>query len=123
MEIRVRGRLGQDPELKTVTAENVPMVTFSLAYTPRSKQNGQWVDGETNWYRVVKFGRGAEAIAQSVKKGDEVIVIGTMKMNNYTDKNGVAKNVMEINASELGVVPKAPKTNTQTNSGGWEQPW
>jgi hypothetical protein len=35
--------------------------------------------------------QGAEAIAQTIKKGDEVIVIGTMKLNNYTDKNGVAK--------------------------------
>lgn len=122
MEIRVRGRLGNDPELKTVGADNLELVTFSLAHTPRSKQNGQWVDGETNWYRVAKFGRGAEAIANTVKKGDEVIVIGTLKMNNYTDKNGVTKLQMEITASELGVVPRAEK-NKQTNTGGWEQPW
>lgn len=123
MEVRVRGRLGNDPEFKTVTSDNLPLVMFNLAYTPRSKQNGQWVDGETNWYRVIKFGKQAEAIASMLKKGDEVIVIGTMKMNNYTDKNGVAKTQMEINASELGVVPKIAKTNTQSNSGGWEQPW
>jgi single-strand DNA-binding protein len=123
MEVRVRGRLGQDPELKTVTADNLPLVTFSLAYTPRSKKNGEWVDGETNWYRVVKFGRGAEAIADGIKKGDEVIVIGTMKMNNYTDKSGVAKSVMEINASEIGIIPRASKTTTQPKNEGWEQPW
>ena len=123
MEIRVRGRLGNDPELKKVGADNLELVTFSLAHTPRSKQNGQWVDGETNWYRVVKFGKGAEAIAQTVKKGDEVIVIGTMKLNNYTDKNGVTKTQMEISASELGIVPKIAKSNTQSNNGGWEQPW
>ena len=56
MEIKVRGRLGNDPELKTVGADNIPAVVFSLAHTPRSKKNGQWVDGETNWYRVVRFG-------------------------------------------------------------------
>lgn len=123
MEIRVRGRLGNDPELKTVTADNLPLVTFSLAYTPRTKKNGEWVDGETNWYRVVKFGKGAEAIAQTLKKGDEVIVIGTMKMNNYTDKNGAEKNQIEINASEIGVIPRLAKANTQQNYGGWEQTW
>jgi single-strand DNA-binding protein len=100
----------------------LPIVTFSLAYTPRSKQNGQWVDGETTWYRVVKFGKSAEAIASSIKKGDEVIVIGTMKMNNYKDKNGVDKSIMEISASEIGIVPKIAKSKTQSN-GGWEQPW
>jgi len=124
MEVKVRGRLGNDPELKTVGADNLQLVTFSLAHTPRSKKNGEWVDGETNWYRVVRFGQGAEAIAQTIKKGDEVIVIGTMKMNNYTDKNGVTKMQMEITASELGVVPRIQKPKTQTtNNGGWEQPW
>jgi single-strand DNA-binding protein len=123
MEIRVRGRLGNDPELKTVGADNLELVSFSLAHTPRSKKNGEWVDGETNWYRVIKFGKGAEAIANTVKKGDEVIVIGTLKMNTYTDKNGVEKTQMEITVSELGVVPKSAKPKTQANSGGWEQPW
>lgn len=122
MEIKVRGRLGNDPELKTVGADNLQLVTFSLAHTPRSKQNGQWVDGETAWYRVAKFGKGAEAIAEQVKKGDEVLVIGTLKMNNYTDKNGVTKLQMEITASEIGVVPRI-KTNKQQATEGWENPW
>lgn len=124
MEIRVRGRLGNDPEIKTVGAENLPLVTFSLAYTPRSKQNGQWVDGETNWYRVAKFGKNAEVYADSLKKGDEVIVIGTLKMNNYNDKNGQPKTQLDINASEIGIVPKGQRVKTQQqNNGGWEQPW
>lgn len=122
MEIKVRGRLGNDPELKTVGADNLELVTFSLAHTPRSKQNGQWVDGETTWYRVAKFGKGAEAIAQIVKKGDEVLVIGTLKMNNYTDKNGVTKLQMEITASEIGVVPRINKAKPQATE-GWENSW
>jgi len=122
MEIRVRGRLGNDPELKTVGADNLSLATFSLAHTPRSKKNGEWVDGDTNWYRVVRFGSGAEAVAQTIKKGDEVIVIGTMKLNNYTDKNGVEKTQMEITASEIGVVPKIARNKTQSNDGGLE-PW
>lgn len=122
MEIRVRGRLGNDPELKTVGADNLSLASFSLAHTPRSKKNGEWVDGETNWYRVVKFGASAEAIAQTVRKGDEVIVIGTLKLNNYTDKNGVEKSQMEITASEIGVVPKIAKQRQQLNDGGHE-PW
>jgi single-strand DNA-binding protein len=122
MEIRVRGRLGNDPELKTVGADNLSLASFSLAHTPRSKKNGEWVDGETNWYRVIKFGASAEAIAQTLKKGDEVIVIGSLKLNTYTDKNGVEKSQMEISASEIGVVPKVTKNKPQTNIGGSE-PW
>lgn len=122
MEIRVRGRLGNDPELKTVGADNLSLASFSLAHTPRSKKNGEWVDGDTNWYRVVKFGAMAEALAQTVKKGDEVIVIGTLKLNNYTDKNGVEKSQMEITASEIGVVPKIARNKSHSNNGG-QEPW
>ena len=122
MEIRVRGRLGNDPELKTVGADNLLLASFSLAHTMRSKKNGEWVDGDTNWYRVIKFGASAEAIAQTIKKGDEVIVIGSLKLNTYTDKNGVEKTQMEISASEVGVVPKIAKNKTQTNTGG-NEPW
>ena len=111
MEIRVRGRLGNDPELKTVGADNLSLASFSLAHTPRS-----------NWYLVIKFGASAEAIAQTLKKGDEVIVIGSLKLNTYTDKNGIEKSQMEISASEIGVVPKVTKNKTQTNTGGSE-PW
>ena len=98
------------------------LVSFSLAFTPRSKKNGQWIDGETNWYRVVKFGVSAEAIAQSLRKGDEVIVIGQLRMNSYTDKNGVQKSQMEINASEVGIIPRITNYKTQTTTGG-SDPW
>jgi len=121
MEIRVRGRLGNDPELKTV-ADNLQLASFSLAHTMRTKKNGEWVDGDTTWYRVVRFGTQAEAIAQNVRKGEEVIVIGTLKMNTYTDKNGIEKTQMEITASEIGVVPKVIKTKPQPNNGG-QEPW
>ena len=122
MEIKVRGRLGNDPELKTVGADNLQLVTFSLAHTPRSKKNGQWVDGDTQWFQVAYFGKRAESLAKAAKKGDEVIVIGTLKMNKYTDRNGVEKSGMEITASEIGLVPKAERPQTQAQ-GGWDTQW
>ena len=124
MEIRVRGRLGNDPESKIVGADKIPVTVFSLAHTPRSKKNGEWVDGDTQWFQVAYFGKRAEAIASTAKKGDEVIVIGTLKMNKYQDRNGVERNGMEITAQEIGIVPKfeRAKSNNATQ-GGWEQPW
>lgn len=127
MEIRVRGRLGNDPESKTVGADNIPVAVFSLAHTPRSKKNGQWIDGDTQWFQVAYFGKRADALAKAAKKGDEVIVIGTLKMNKYTDRNGVEKSGMEITASEIGLVPKAEKpqgpTGYNPNQGGWDTQW
>ena len=122
MEIRVRGRLGNDPETKTVGADNISVAVFSLAHTPRSKKNGQWIDGDTQWFQVAYFGKRAESLAKAAKKGDEVIVIGTLKMNKYTDRNGVEKSGMEITANEIGLVPKAERPQTQAQ-GGWDTQW
>lgn len=123
MEIKVRGRLGNDPETKKVGADNLIVTVFSLAHTPRSKKNGEWVDGDTQWFQVAYFGKRAEALGKATKKGDEVIVIGTLKMNKYTDRNGVEKSGMEITASEIGLVPKVERAQQTQSQGGWDTTW
>jgi single-strand DNA-binding protein len=131
MEIKVKGRVGNDPELKFVTQEQLPLATFNLAYTPRSKKGNEWVDGETMWFRVAMFGKKAEAIVDAVKKGDEVLVLGALRQSTYKAKDGTDKNSLEINATEVTIVPKVQKTakdfpnaNNQLTQEGWGNfPW
>ena len=128
MEIRVKGRVGNDPEIKFVTQEQLPLVTFSLAYTPRSRKGNEWVDGETMWFRVAQFGKKAEAIADSIKKGDEVLVLGTVRQSTYQGKDGSDKTSLEITATEIAIVPRLQKTSRaqqapSRDSGAWQQGW
>lgn len=104
-QITVKGNIGKDPELKFSSSNNA-FITFSLGHTPREKKDDQWVDGETIWFRVIQFGNKAEAIADTLAKGDTVIVTGTLKQSSYKDKEGVSRTGLEINALEVGVVPK-----------------
>ena len=126
MEIKVKGRVGNDPELKFVTQDQLPLVTFNLAYTPRSRKGNEWVDGETMWFRVAHFGKKAEAIVDAIKKGDEVLVIGAIRQNTYQGKDGSEKTSLEINATEIALVPRLQKTTqrpTQArNDREWDQP-
>ena len=117
MHISVKGNLGSDPDLK-FSKNNTAYCNFSLAYTPRKQVNGEWKDGETNWFKVVVFGTKAEAVADNFKKGDSVLVIGDMAQSTYTDKEGNEKTSMEITAKEVGLVPKLQKAKTQEAS-----PW
>jgi single-strand DNA-binding protein len=128
MEIKVKGRVGNDPEIKFVTQEQLPLVTFSLAYTPRSRKGNEWVDGETMWFRVAQFGKRAEAIADSIKKGDEVLVLGTVRESKYQGKDGSDKTSLEITATEIALIPRLQKgprgvPTTAKESGGWQQGW
>ena len=125
MEIRVKGRVGTDPEIKFVTQEQIPLATFSLAYTPRSRKGSEWVDGETMWFRVARFGKGAEAIADAIKKGDEVLVIGSVKQSTYQGRDGAEKSSLEITATEIAVVPRVQKSapRTQQSEESWQSSW
>jgi len=125
MEIKVKGRITNDPELKFVTENQLPLATFSLAYTPRTKKNDEWVEGETMWFQVSTFGKKAETLVDLLKKGDEVLVIGTLKQNTYKGRDGVEKTSLQINAAEIGVVPrpahKQPRSTANPNT-DWDAP-
>jgi single-strand DNA-binding protein len=105
MQITVKGNVGNDIDLK-FSKNNKAYATFSLAYTPRTKQGDEWVDGDTTWFRVVQFDKKAEALADSIKKGDSVVVVGEMKQSTYKDRDGNDKSVLEITATDVGLVPR-----------------
>ena len=122
MNINVKGNLGSDPDLK-FSKNNTAYCNFSLAYTPLKQVNGEWQDGETMWFKVVAFGTKAEAIADTFKKGDTVVVVGEMAQSTYTDKEGNEKTSMEITAREVGLVPKLGKPKTEQFATKEATPW
>lgn len=123
MEIKVKGRVGNDPEMKFVTQEQIPLATFSLAYTPRSRKGSEWVEGETMWFRVAVFGKKAEAIVDAIKKGDEVLVIGTLKQSTFKGRDGVEKSSLEISAAEVGLIPRNPSGNKMKSTANPQADW
>ena len=106
-EITVTGNLGKDVELK-FSKTNVALAKFSIGHTPRVQQDGQWQDGETMWFRVTAFGSKAEAVADTLKQGDAVMVTGSLKQTTYTDKEGKERTSLEIAANEVAIVVKNP---------------
>ena len=126
MEIKVKGRVGSDPEIKFVTQEQLPLATFSLAYTPRNRKGSEWVDGETMWFKVAIFGKKAEAIADSIKKGDEVLVLGSVKQATFQGRDGSEKTALEITASEVAIVPRLDnraQKQTPQHTEAYKQGW
>lgn len=83
----VVGNLSRDPEIR-YTPNGKAVVTLSVADTPRSldRASGQWVDGVTDWVKVVAWEGLAENVAASLKKGDRVVVLGRYVAEKYNDK-------------------------------------
>lgn len=101
-EVRIAGRLGQDPKL-TYTANQVAVCTISVATNSRyrDKQTGEWKDRPTEWHRVILYRQHAEFAGQRLKSGAQVYVEGELRTRKWKDNDGVDKQITEIHASRL----------------------
>lgn len=96
--ITVIGNVGRDVELK-FSAGGTPICKFSLADTKGKKGDPKQ---HTSWYDVVVFNKLAENIAANVRKGDRLMVLGTLQVQDYEAKDGTKKKRVEIIADYVG---------------------
>lgn len=77
------GRVTRDPELKALPSGN-KVCSFSLATNRTWKdKNDNSKKEETDFHNLVAFGRTAEVIAQYVKKGQLLYVMGRLKTRTW----------------------------------------
>ena len=107
-KVQLIGNLGRDPETR-YTPNGTPVCTVSLATTNAwtDKQSGDRVE-ESEWHRVVFFGRLAEIVAEYMKKGRPLYVEGRLRTRNWQDKDGRDVYTTEIVASEMQMLGTKP---------------
>jgi single-strand DNA-binding protein len=95
------GNLTEHPELR-FTANGAAVANFTVAVTPRVKDGDGWKDGETSFLRVTAWRQLAEHAADSLSKGDRVLVYGTLRQRSWETPEGERRSVVEVQAEELG---------------------
>ena len=96
-KVELSGFAGMNPEAKTMKS-GVQMIRFSLATSSSYKNhNEEWVR-DTTWHNIVMWDKVAELALDKIKKGTLVSLTGKIVNRQYTDKNGVKQNVVEIRA-------------------------
>src|SRR5688500_8956295 len=94
-EVLIVGRLGANPEL--AYSKGGMAVCRMSAATHQKYNKGQQTITETEWHRVVVFGRRAEIAAANLKKGGEVYVKGVKRTSQFLDsKTGQQRQRVEI---------------------------
>lgn len=94
------GRLGSDPEVR-YTQSNTAVATLSLATSERYKDaNGEWQEN-TEWHRVVAWGRLAEICQQYTRKGSQIYVEGSLQTRSWEDRDGQKRYTTEIKAQTI----------------------
>jgi len=104
--IEVVGNGGGDAELKFIKGSkgDFAVANMSLAETPRTYKDGQWVEGDTIWWKVSATGSLAEWMADTPLKGVKLLVRGDLKQFDYTGRDGVQKQGFEIKANMVAIV-------------------
>lgn len=89
------GRLGQDPDIR-YTAAGAPVANMSVATSKKYKG-----EEETEWHRIVCFGKLAGVVQEYVHKGDLVGFTGELKTRKWQDQAGHDRYSTEIIAWEM----------------------
>ncbi|PND29964.1 single-stranded DNA-binding protein [Achromobacter pulmonis] len=96
------GNLGKDPEVR-YTAEGAAVCSVLIATTHqwKDKATGERRE-ETEWHRVVFYGRLAEIVGEYLRKGRTVFVEGRLKTRKWQDADtGTDRYTTEIIADQM----------------------
>lgn len=113
-KVIIVGRLGQEPEIR-FTKDGNPVANMSVATSKKFKG----VE-ETEWHRVVCFGKLAGVIQEYVHKGDLVGFDGELKTRKWQDAQGNDRYSTEIIAWKMDML--GSKRSDQPPAQGEDKP-
>lgn len=100
-QVIIMGHLGVDPEVR-YSGAGTAIANFSIATSEQwtDKQSGEKQE-RTEWHRVVFFGRAAEIAGEYLKKGSLATIVGKLRTEKYTDRDGVERWTTKVYGDEL----------------------
>lgn len=109
------GNLGGDPEVRYMT-NSEPVTSFSLATTEawRDKSSGEKKE-QTEWHRVVVYGKLAEIIGKFAKKGSHMYVEGRLRTRKWQDQQNNNRFTTEIVANEVHILANRNNSSEETH--------
>ena len=92
------GRLTADPELRH-TASNLPVTSFSIAINRRFQKDSE--QRAADFINIVAWRNNAEFVSKYFRKGQSILVIGSLQSRSYEDKEGKKRTAFEVVADEI----------------------
>lgn len=100
-KVIVLGNLGRDPEVRYAPdGAAVANITVATSRQWKDKASGEKKE-ETEWHRIVFYGRLAEIVGEYTAKGQPIYVEGRLKTRKWQDKEGIDRYTTEIVAELL----------------------
>lgn len=111
------GNLGADPDVRYTAEGNRAIAQLSIATTRRYRnQQSQELVSETEWHRVVLFGRTAEVAKDYLRKGHPVYIEGRLRTRKWQDQNGQDRYTTEIVGETMQLLSGRDRQDTGVSS-------
>ena len=101
LNITAVGRLGKDPELRTIPGKDYEITAFPLAVNVFAKGEEQAV-----WLKCSIWGKKGDAFRQYVTKGSQVTISGKLFQDEWLNKDGETVKDICVDVQDFSLPPR-----------------
>ncbi len=106
------GNVGRDPETRQLSSgDSVTSFTVAVTRVWRDRSTNEQKDS-TNWYSVSLWGNRFDGVLPYIRKGKQVMIIGTVSARPYKDRDGNPKASLELKADTIQLLGNRGDTHT-----------
>jgi single-strand DNA-binding protein len=128
------GNLGRAPELRS-TSGGTHIATLNLATSSRYNDREGNAQEQTEWHRVIVFGRQAQIAEQYLHKGSAVYIEGRLQTRQWQDTAGNTRYTTEVVCDRMQMLhggrqgdlspslAARPSAMARSSDEDWDIPW
>jgi single-strand DNA-binding protein len=115
-EVTIEGNMIRDPELKT-TYSGVSICNFTIASNRYFKKRDEdEFEKETSFFDIQCWGKTAEDVSVIGRKGAAASVLGRLKQERWTDREGIIKTKIIIVAESVQFIERQGYERSEKNT-------
>jgi single-strand DNA-binding protein len=112
------GNVGRDPETRNIpSGETVTSFSIAVTRTWRDRTTNEQREA-TNWYNVSLWGNRWDGVLPYIRKGKQLMVIGTVTARGYIGQDGAAKASLELRADTVQLLGNRGDTGSLSGDMG-----
>lgn len=116
------GNTAAEPDFRVLSNGSTSIATVGLATNESYRDQNGNITEQTEWHRLVFWGRTAEIARDYMRKGSQIYVEGKIKTRSYEDQQGIKRYTTEIHVTELHLLTPKQQGNGGYPNAGYPQP-
>lgn len=110
--VQLVGNAGRDVTLTSFENGNKKATLLLATNEYYTNKRGEKVK-QTDWHKIVAWGKTAEEMASSIQKGSEISVHGKLTNRTYTDNTGATRYITEVVVYDFFKLSKKTEATTE----------